>query len=236
MTSITFLPGTLLAAQSFSDVNARLGAYGNRLSTEILGERTAWDDELSRLADTSLSPQVWIGHSLGGIAAINLAVLHPDVCRAIVCISSTARADAPSNREKRIAQLQRAQAAGSCEPISLELKPVFGLQPGGVLARSLAEQANAVGLRRFANQTEYALTRLDQRRGRGTITCPVLAIVGADDDICAPELSDEIVALSAHTHTTQTVRIQGAGHLAPMTHSDVIATSIVAFLNRVLVN
>lgn len=233
MHSLTFLPGTLLGAQSFSAVESLLSTTVHSMRTVILGECETFDVEIARLADSTQSPQVWVGHSLGGIVAINLAITRPEKCAAIVCISSTARADAPGNRNKRLAQLRRAQAAGSCEPVSLEMKPVFGLVSGSRLAKSLAAQAATVGLRRFAHQTQYALTRPDRLRNHPAITCPVLAIVGSDDDICPPELSDEIVALGAFSAHAHCVRIAGAGHLAPMTHPQQIAAHITEFLATV---
>lgn len=232
MHSITFLPGTLLNKHSFSCVDALLGAAGYSTQTRVLGDCATLDAEVARLAESALSPQVWVGHSLGGILALNLAIAHPDKCAAIVCIAATARADAPGNRVKRLAQLHRAQAAGSCEPISLEMKPVFGLVAGhpSPLAGSLMTQAASVGLNRFAHQTEYALTRPD-RSGLGrVITCPLLAIAGIDDDICPPELGDEIATLGADGGTNRCVRISSAGHLVPMTHPQAIAAHIADFL------
>lgn len=233
MHSLTFLPGTLLDAQSFSVVASLLSMTVHSMRTNILGDCATFGAEITRQADSALAPQVWVGHSLGGIVAINLAIIRPEKCAAIVCISSTARADAPSNRNKRLAQLRRAQAAGSCEPISLEMKPVFGLTAGSRLAKSLAAQAATVGLPRFAHQTQYALTRPDHIRSHLTITCPILAMVGSDDDICPPELSDEIVALGAFSEHAHCVRIAGAGHLAPMTHPQEIAAHITKFLATV---
>ncbi len=231
MHSLIFLPGTLLSHESCAEIQSLLQHRVVSMRTEILGECETLDAEISRLADTVRSPQVWVGHSLGGIAAINLALNHPEKCAALVCISATARADAATNRDKRMAQLRRAQAAGSCEPISLEMKPVFGLCAGSPMANSLVTQAETVGVRRFTHQTAYALTRPDSRCASTRIACPLMAIVGEDDDICPPVLSDEIVALSASRDTAHCICIKGAGHLAPMTHAAEIATYISRFLN-----
>lgn len=233
MHSLTFLPGTLLSEESFSGVQSLLQPHVASSRIEILGDCDTLGAELARLAREAQSPQVWIGHSLGGIAAINLALAFPEKCAAIVCISSTARADAAGNREKRVAQLRRAQVAGSNEPISIEMKPVFGLVAGSPLAESLAAQAAIVGLRRFAHQTQYALTRPDRRGSHSAITCPILAIVGTDDGICPPELSDEIATLSAVSRDVSSVRINGAGHFAPMTHAREIATHILCFVTHI---
>ncbi len=230
MQSLSFLPGTLLTAQSFAEVNNGLHTAIGSTRTQILGDGESFDAELTRLADSAPSAQVWVGHSLGGIFAINMAILHPEKCAAIVCIASTARADPPENRSIRQALLQRARATGSCKAVSLEMKPVFGVAAHSVVAKSLAAQATSVGLRRFGHQTEYALTRPERRGALATINCPILALVGSDDDICPPALSAEIAALGANPQRTRWVCIEGAGHLAPMTHPSEVATHIRDFL------
>ena len=230
MHSLTYLPGTLLTEESFAEVTTGLRTSIGSTRTHILGDGETFDAELARLADSAPSPQVWVGHSLGGIFAINLAILHPEKCAAIVCIASTARADVPANRPKRQALLHRAQATGSCRAVSLEMKPVFGVAANSGIAKSLATQATSVGLQRFGHQTEYALTRPERRGALATINCPILALVGSNDDICPPELSVEIAALGANPQRSRWVSIEGAGHLAPMTHPSEVAAHIRDFL------
>ena len=230
MQSLTYLPGTLLTEESFAEVSNRLHAARGSTRTQILGDGATFDAELARLADSAPSPQVWVGHSLGGIFAINLAILHPEKCAAIVCIASTARGDFAENRVNRQALLHRARATGSCTAVSLEMKPVFGVAAHSVIAKSLAAQAKSVGLRRFGHQTEYALTRPARRGGLATINCPILALVGSDDDICPPALSAEIAALGANPQRSRWVCIEGAGHLAPMTHPSEVAAHIRDFV------
>lgn len=230
MQSLSFLPGTLLTEQSFVEVNNGLHTAVGSTRTQILGDGETFAAELARLADSAPSPQVWVGHSLGGIFAINLAILHPEKCAAIVCIASTARGDLPENRLIRQALLQCARATGSCQAVSLEMKPVFGVAAHSAIAKSLAAQATSVGLRRFSHQTEYALTRPERRGAHTTIKCPILALVGSDDHICPPELSAEIVAFGVVSQRTRLVCIEGAGHLAPMTHPSEVAAHIRDFL------
>jgi pimeloyl-ACP methyl ester carboxylesterase len=228
--SLSYLPGTLLTERSFAEVNNGLHAALGSTRTQILGDGETFDAELARLAASAPSPQVWVGHSLGGIFAINLAILHPQKCAAIVCIASTARGDLAANRSMRHALLQRARTTGSCEAVSLELKPVFGVVANSVIAKSLASQAASVGLRRFEHQTEYAMTRPERRGALAAINCPILALVGSNDDICPPTLSAEITALGAHSQRTRWACIEGAGHLAPMTHPREVAAHIRDFV------
>ncbi len=230
MPSLTYLPGTLLTEESFAEVNTDLRTSVGSTRTRILGDGETFDAELARLANLAHSPQVWVGHSLGGIFAINLAILHPQKCAAIVCIASTARGDLPENRMKREALLQRARATDSCKAVSLDMKPVFGVAAHSVVAKSLAAQAASVGLRRFGHQTEYALTRPERRGELATINCPILALVGSSDDICPPALSGEIAALGVYPRRTRWVCVEGAGHLAPMTHPSEVAAHIRDFV------
>lgn len=225
---VIFMPGTLLNERSFEAVASRLFAAGIRTRTVVLGEEITLSEECRRIAESTSYDEVWIGHSLGGIAALQLARLRPRSCAALVTLASTARADAPENTPKRRNQLRMAESAGSPRPVSLEMKPVFGLLPGQALSQSLQTQADEVGLHRFRNQTTYAIERTDQRASTQALGCPILALSGAVDDICRPELSDEIAALSPQgIHRS----VSGAGHLLPMTHANEIAAHIIDFLS-----
>ena len=40
---------------------------------ELLGVEDEFDAEVDRLATLAMQPTIWVGHSLGGIAALHLA-------------------------------------------------------------------------------------------------------------------------------------------------------------------
>jgi len=101
------LPGTLLDGRSLAALWP-----GREAQTLILGEAGTLDDEVDRLAAHTAGPAVWLGHSLGGIVALHLALRHPAKVAALVLLGANARAGRDSSEARRAAQWALAQAQG----------------------------------------------------------------------------------------------------------------------------
>lgn len=229
------LPGTLLDGRSMAALLQGLEAY-----TVVLGEATSLDDELDRLAAVTPGPApgpaVWLGHSLGGIVALHLAWRHPNKVAALVLLGANARAGRDSSESRRTAQWTLAQREGLAALARSKLAPGYGLTPGldsdDALLASLASQAEAVGLQRFAQQLAYAGQRPGLLAPRRRLPVPVLCLSGEHDTLCPPAHSDEIVALVAPPHAAVHHRLAGAGHLFPMQQPSQAAVHLNAFLCR----
>ncbi len=227
------LPGTLLNEASVTPLLlATCAALRERgliaqANVFILGEHDSMTDEINRIVGLAGAPCWWIGHSLGGIAALNIARLFPAAARGVVCIASTGRADASGNYAARHAQLSRAEADGHPLAVSLALKHDFGVEPGSELGQQLMAQAGAVGLVRFRNQTRYAIERPDQT-SEPPLSMPLLAISGGLDEICPRDRSVEIARLSTRG---KHICLDDATHLLPVTHAQQIAVLIADFIN-----
>ena len=225
MPALIALPGTLLDGRSLS---AALAEYGARV--EVLGTCAALDDELDRLAGLAATPTWWLGHSLGGIVALQLAVRHPQKVAGLVLLGANARAGRHAGEARRSAQWALAQHQGLKALAYSKLAPGYGLGEGDALLASLAAQAEAVGLQRFANQLAYQRQRPGLLEPRRALTVPVLALSGEHDLLCPPAHSDEIVALVQPPHPAWHHRLLGAGHLFPMQHPSKIAAQVKHFL------
>ena len=85
------LPGTLRDGRSLAEM-----LQGRGVRVALLGQTGSLDEELDRLAALpSLGPSdaaVWVGHSLGGIVALHLALRHPRRVAALVLLAANARA------------------------------------------------------------------------------------------------------------------------------------------------
>ncbi len=213
--------------EMLTEILARYGIEV-RTRTVILGDSATLEGECRRLEAFADEPTWWLGHSLGGIVSLALARLAPRVVRGIVTLASTARADACQSAERRRLELAQAEEDGHPMSISLALKSTFDVERGTPLGRTLMRQAAHVGLARFRMQTRYALERADQRV-QTFLTLPLLAISGALDAVCPPDRSDEVAQVSTQgAH----ICIEGAGHLLPITHAEVVAQHIATFINH----
>ena len=222
------LPGTLLDGRSLQALLQGLDAH-----TELLGTAPHIDDEVDRLARLAGDgAAVWLGHSLGGIVALHLALRHPHRVTALVLLGANARAGRDSSPTRRDAQWALAQQQGLAALAHSKLAPGYGMAEDDVALAGLVAQAQAVGLQRFAHQLAYAQQRPGLLAPRQTIRLPVLAISGELDSLCPPEQSDEIVALVASPWPAMHNRLPGAGHLFPMQQAAMAAAHLHPFLAR----
>ena len=228
MPPLIALPGTLLDGRSLQAALAGTDAH-----IEVLGQRPSLDDELDRLAALAPQPCWWLGHSLGGIVALQLAARHPQVVAGLLLLAANAREATANARLRRSAQWQVAQQHGLPALARHKLGPGYGLGiDDNTLMRSLADQAEAVGLARFSHQLAYAGQRPTLVNGRRWLHAPVLALSAEGDALCPPEQSEQIIALAAPGVPAQHQCLAGAGHLFPMQQPAWVAACLHAFMHR----
>ena len=220
------LPGTLLDGRSLQAL-----LHGLDSQTELLGTAPHIDDEVDRLAALAgTRAAVWLGHSLGGIVALHLALRHPAQVAGLVLLGANARAGRDAGEARRAAQWALAQQHGLHALAHSKLAPGYGLAEDDAALASLVAQAEAVGLPRFANQLAYARQRTGLLSPRRPLRVPVLALSGEHDTLCPPAQSDEIVALVRPAHRALHHRLAGAGHLFPMQQPARVAELLHSYL------
>jgi pimeloyl-ACP methyl ester carboxylesterase len=220
------------------------------LLSGMLGDGSLWDDVSAGLADVALPwparidlddsvPEMALsvlaeaptrfalaGHSLGAIVALEIVRRAPERVTRVALLNASARG-ASDVQLRSWEDLRRRTEAGEFRRVADELaEATLGSahrSPESVgRNRRMAETVAPEGLLR---QLAAQATRPDSRASVAAIEVPVLVVSGERDQICPPELQQELVALCPRA-TLETV--PGAGHMTPLEEPD----QVVAVLRR----
>ena len=80
----------------------------------------------------------------------------------------------------------------------------------------------------FVRQQTAIMNRADSRPGLGTILCPTLVLVGADDTLTPPDRAAEMMA---GIPGARQVVVPKCGHLSPLEQPQPVTDALVAFLS-----
>ncbi len=161
-----------------------------------------------------------VGHSLGGVVALEIARIRPDLVDGLVLIASGARLPVPEPI------MERARADPAAE--RRRLMEAF-LADGD---RPIAAEARAA-LEACADETlaaDYAACAAADLRGRlADLRAPALVVAGGEDRLTPPWLSEE---LARELPMAQMVLIPGARHMVMADADGTVNLLTAAFLAR----
>lgn len=192
---------------------------------------------LSRYADTHLHGSAcWLGWSLGGMLAANLAALHPHRRDKLVLVSSSLRfckaEDWPYAMEADVltlfaAQLRKDYRSTLSRFLALQFKGDAHAREG---LRALREQLFARGEADITSLNEGLKILLnDDLRGQaGRISCPVQLIGGEYDSLTPAAALQRIAGEFAQA---QVAIIKGAGHAPFISHAESFQKILTGFLD-----
>lgn len=180
-------------------------------------------------------PMHLIGHSFGATLALRLALERPEMVRSLTMIEpvlTSAVADTKAFDEYQLSfqpvadALQRGDHEAAAEAFSRDWGT--GADWSGLPAEMRAYMATRIG---FISAAEPAVNQDNAgmvTAGRlEAMDCPVLLMKGSN----SPNIITEInAALLARLPNATQVTIEGASHMAPVTHSRQVATAISTFL------
>ncbi len=175
----------------------------------------------NNLQQTIKDPDYIIGHSLGALISLDWAARYPGNIKGVVALNAIfERSDA-----KRNAVIERAN----------RLKSATHIDPSITLTRWFADEKTP---EREACREWLTANRIDQyalaygifahsygadRAALTKMTIPALFITGADEPNSTPQMSREMAKIAPTGHS---YIVEGAAHMAPMTHAAEIAAEI----------
>jgi pimeloyl-ACP methyl ester carboxylesterase len=177
---------------------------------------------LAGALDQAERPGVLVGHSLGGALALQVARMRPDLVEGVVAISSGARLPVP--------EWVMESLLGDFDAECRRLLEGFFTAPErdgpsrAAVADALAECGPAT------LEADYRACRSVDLRGElDELRVPVLVIVGSDDPLTPPWLSEE---LARELPMAEMVVIDGVRHMAMVEAPATVNLLIGAFLAR----
>ncbi|WNJ33858.1 alpha/beta fold hydrolase [Enterobacter hormaechei] len=218
---LVLLGGTLCDARLWQPVIERLNVSAV-LCITLTGAESA--PQASQRLLSMLPPHFLLaGFSLGAIVALQIAADAPERVNGLTLISVNPLPVAPDTLASRREAVRTAQARGLANWLVSSLWQSY-VAPSRLSDRFLQEiicrMAQACGIETFADQTEMAIHRQDNRAAFNALACPTLLLNGAQDVICTPQHHHVLAAGNANVtwHTVAT-----GGHFIPLETPDEVA-------------
>lgn len=159
---------------------------------------------------------VLVGHSLGAIVAMALAVHAPGRVEALCLVSTNAKAPTDAQRDGWREWLERLDDGASARELQQGiLDPLLGADVVSArpdLVDRVLRMGDETGEERLRAQLEMQGTRTDLLARLPALRMPVLVVSGLDDVICPPHFHTEIVT---QLPDARLVTLDG-GHLLPL--------------------
>lgn len=215
-------------ASQFSITLVDLPGHGQ--SARLPGRPTL-ADYTDRVAEVLETPTFVVGHSMGALIAMDMAVRYPALVSAITPLNAIfRRTDAAS---RAIKERSAALANEACPDPSGTLDRWFGSAPQGHMKAARDACHNwlttvdpvgyAQAYRVFADEDGPSDASLAQ------IACPALFITGQEEPNSTPAMSQ---ALAQHVPQGRAAIVAKARHMMPMTHATEVSDLLSMFIHE----
>ena len=217
-------------ADSFHVITPDLRGFGKSQSNESFTMKSLADDVHAFLAEIGALPCVLGGLSMGGYVALEYVKKYPTDLRGLVLIDTRAEGDSAEGKQARMKMADLAKEKGSpavAEQMMPKMLAADSLKGKDDVVRELKQIMESCPATTIVNALMAMRDRADHAENLASIAVPTLIIVGEQDAITPPAMSQKMQEAIANS---QLVTIPGAGHMTPMEQPDAVNEAIHAFI------
>ena len=170
------------------------------------------------------------GLSMGGYITLALARRSPERFDGMILADTRAEADTPEAAEGRRKLIELVRSKGStavADQMLPKLLSAAARERQPEIVSSVREMAGSISAEALAAALEAMMRRPDSTPGLSRISCPVLIVVGAQDEV-APEPNAR--AMEKQIERSRVVVLPDAGHLANLESPDAFSRAVADFL------
>jgi 3-oxoadipate enol-lactonase len=221
-----------VAAAGFSAIAVDLPGYGDSPLPPDLSVATMAQSVAATLRELGLREAVLVGHSMGGMVALELAASHPGVVRGLVLACTSPAFGSPGGAWQRDFlrdRLSLLEGRKGMAGLAATLVPGMAA-PGtdeGVIACACAVMA-AVPEATY-RAALAALVAFDRRAALAGIRVPTLCLAGEHDRTAPPEL---MLRMAERIPGAQYACVPAAGHVVNVEQPSAFNDALVSFLKR----
>jgi len=211
MTPLVMIPGMMCDERIFAPQIEELGS-----ELEVYVADISKHDTISDLAADVLShapPKFClVGHSMGGIVAMEICAQDPKRIEKLVLIDTNPLAELEEVKLKREPQISDALSGKLINVIRDEMKPNYlaSSENQDIILNICMEMALSLGPKVFINQSRALQTRADQQSNIQSINIPVLIMCGSEDKLCTVERHEMMHNMISNSELKI---INNAGHM-----------------------
>ncbi len=211
MTPLVMIPGMMCDERIFAPQIEELVSKRSVHVADI-----SKHDNISDLAADVLShapPKFClVGHSMGGIVAMEICAQDPKRIEKLVLIDTNPLAELEEVKLKREPQISDALSGKLVDVIRDEMKPNYlaSSENQDIILNICMEMALSLGPKVFINQSRALQTRADQQSNIQSINIPVLIMCGSEDKLCTVERHEMMHNMISNSELKI---INNAGHM-----------------------
>src|ERR1044072_8269486 len=169
------------------------------------------------------------GLSMGGYIALEIVRQAPDRVDRLALLDTNARDDSAEAQDKRRANIALAESGRFDEAIELVWPMLVHRdhRSDAALKQIHVAMCHDVGAEAYIRQQRAILTRADSRPLLAAIKCPALVLVGEQDELTPPFLSQE---MAAGIPGAKLVKVPHCGHLSTLEQPDAVNAALAEWM------